>query len=42
MITEIVIGMGVTAIGITMFMHYKQKHGIMHWTRYRDQLGSDE
>ena len=42
MITAIVIGIGVTAIGLTMFMHYKQKHGITHWTRYRGQLGSDE
>lgn len=33
MITAIVIGIGVTAIGLTMFMHYKQKHGITHWTR---------
>lgn len=36
MITAIVIGVGVTAIGLTMFMHYKQKHGITHWTRERD------
>ena len=33
MITAIVIGIGVTAIGLTMFMHYKQEHGITHWTR---------
>lgn len=33
MITSIVIGIGVTAIALTMFMHYKQKHGITHWTR---------
>ena len=37
MITAIVIGIGVTAIGLTMFMHYKQKHGITHWTRKRNQ-----
>lgn len=42
MITAIVIGIGVTAIGLTMFMHYKQKHGITHWTRSRDVEGSDE
>lgn len=42
MITAIVIGIGVTAIGLTMFMHYKQKHGITHWTRDREQKGSDE
>lgn len=42
MITAIVIGIGVTAIGLTMFMHYKQKHGITHWTRTRDIEGSDE
>ncbi|MEC6747224.1 sodium:proton antiporter [Marinilactibacillus sp. GCM10026970] len=41
MITAIVIGIGVTAIGLTMFMHYKQKHGITHWTRKRAQQGSD-
>lgn len=35
MITAIVIGIGVTAIGLTMFMHYKQEHGITHWTRNR-------
>lgn len=42
MITAIVIGIGVTAIGLTMFMHYKQKHGITHWTRYRNPQGSEE
>lgn len=42
MITAIVIGIGVTAIGLTMFMHYKQKHGITHWSRTRDQQGSVE
>lgn len=42
MITAIVIGIGVTAIGLTMFMHYKQKHGITHWTRMRDHEGSDD
>lgn len=42
MITAIVIGIGVTAIGLTMFMHYKQKHGITHWTRSRDVEGSEE
>lgn len=42
MITAIVIGIGVTAIGLTMFMHYKQKHGITHWTRYRDIQRSDD
>lgn len=41
MITAIVIGIGVTAIGLTMFMHYKQKHGITHWTRERDTQGSE-
>lgn len=40
MITAIVIGIGVTAIGLTMFMHYKQKHGITHWSRNRNQQGS--
>ncbi|WP_231492166.1 sodium:proton antiporter [Alkalibacterium sp. AK22] len=40
MITAIVIGIGVTAIGLTMFMHYKQKHGITHWSRNRNQTGS--
>jgi len=39
MITSIVIGMGATAIALTMFMHYKQKHGITHWSRNRDQGG---
>lgn len=33
MITAIVIGIGVTAIGLTMFVHYKQKYGITNWTR---------
>jgi len=42
MITAIVIGIGVTAIGLTMFMHYRQKHGITHWTRDRDQRRNDE
>jgi len=42
MITAIVIGIGVTAIGLTMFMHYKQKHGITHWTRDRDPGGDDD
>lgn len=37
MITAIVIGIGVTAIGLTMFMHYKQEHGITHWTRDRSK-----
>lgn len=41
MITAIVIGIGVTAIGLTMFMHYKQKHGITHWSRNRNQTGSE-
>ena len=41
MITAIVIGIGVTAIGLTMFMHYKQKHGITHWTREREEKGSE-
>ena len=41
MITAIVIGIGVTAIGLTMFMHYKQKHGITHWSRNRNQQGSE-
>ncbi|MFO8068549.1 MAG: cation:proton antiporter subunit C [Alkalibacterium sp.] len=40
MITAIVIGIGVTAISLTMFMHYKQKHGITHWSRNRNQQGS--
>lgn len=39
MITAIVIGIGVTAIGLTMFMHYKQKHNITHWTRKRSDEG---
>lgn len=39
MITAIVIGMGVSAIGLTMFMHYKQKHGITHWSRNREKRG---
>ena len=38
---DIVIGIGVTAIGLTMFMHYKQKHGITHWSRQRNQQGSE-
>lgn len=42
MITAIVIGIGVTAIGLTMFMHYKQKHGITHWSRNRNQQGSGQ
>ena len=42
MITAIVIGIGVTAIGLTMFMHYKQEHGITHWTRYRNPQGSED
>lgn len=37
MITSIVIGMGVTAIALTMFMHYKKKHGITYWTRNRHE-----
>lgn len=41
MITAIVIGIGITAIGLTMFMHYKQEHGITHWTRDRNQQGSE-
>jgi len=41
MITAIVIGIGVTAIGLTMFMHYKQQHGITHWSRNRNQQGSE-
>lgn len=41
MITAIVIGIGVTAIGLTMFIHYKQKHGITHWSRIREE-GGDE
>lgn len=42
MITAIVIGVGVTAIGLTMFMHYKQKYGITHWSRIKNKEGSDE
>ena len=42
MITAIVIGIGVTAIGLTMFIHYKQKHGITHWSRGSQAEGSDE
>lgn len=41
MITAIVIGIGVTAIGLTMFMHYKQKHGITHWSRINREEGGD-
>ena len=31
MITSIVIGVGVTAVALTMFMHYKQKQGSTYW-----------
>jgi multicomponent Na+:H+ antiporter subunit C len=42
MITAIVIGIGVTAIGLTMFIHYKQKHGITHWSRMHNQQEDEE
>lgn len=42
MITAIVIGIGVTAIGLTMFIHYKQKHGITHWSRMHNRQEDEE
>jgi len=32
MITSIVIGVAVTAIALTMFIHYKKKYGVTHWS----------
>lgn len=37
MITSIVIGMGVTAIALTMFMHYKKKYGITYWNNHQNE-----
>ena len=42
MITAIVIGIGITAIGLTMFMHYAEKHDITHWSRIQHEDNEDE
>jgi len=42
MITAIVIGIGITAIGLTMFMHYAEKHDFTHWSRIRHEDDDDE
>jgi len=42
MITSIVIGMGVTAIALTMFIHYKKKYGITQWSIINREEGSDK
>ncbi|WP_027108441.1 sodium:proton antiporter [Lacticigenium naphthae] len=42
MITAIVIGLGITAIGLTMFIHYKKRYGISFWSRNRSEERSDQ
>jgi multicomponent Na+:H+ antiporter subunit C len=37
MITSIVIGVGVTAVALTMFMHYKQKEGKTDWPLKKEE-----
>lgn len=38
MITAIVIGVGVTAISLTMFMHFKQKYSSTYWPTKRREV----